>query len=81
MEENKKGAATTRLGSTASSVNSDIGMHSKMSSAILVHVVDDDEAVRDIQQLDRRVGEHVDNARCVWREARGLWHFRQTVPR
>jgi FixJ family two-component response regulator len=60
VEENKKGAATTRLGSTASSVNSDIGMHSKMSSAILVHVVDDDEAVREslgdlLQSVDYQV--------------------------
>ncbi len=35
---------------------------------------------RDIEQLHRRVGEHVDDADRVWRGARGLWHFRQTMP-
>ena len=35
---------------------------------------------RDIEQLHRRVGEHVDDADRVWRGARGVWHFRQTMP-
>jgi hypothetical protein len=35
---------------------------------------------RDIEQLHRWVGEHVDNPDWVWRGARGFWHFRQTMP-
>jgi hypothetical protein len=35
---------------------------------------------RDIEQLHRRVSEHVDDAARTWREGRGFWHFRQTMP-
>ena len=36
---------------------------------------------RDIEQLHRWVGQNFDDADRVWRETRGLWHFRQTRPR
>jgi hypothetical protein len=35
---------------------------------------------RDIEQLHRRVGEHVDDPDRVWRGTRGFWHFHQTMP-
>jgi hypothetical protein len=37
------------------------------------------ERARDIEQLHRREGEHLDDADRIWREARGLWHFRQSM--
>jgi hypothetical protein len=35
---------------------------------------------RDVEKLHRWKGEHVYDADRVWREARGLWHFRQIMP-
>jgi hypothetical protein len=35
---------------------------------------------RDIEQLHRRIGEHIDDPDRVWRGTRGIWHFRRTMP-
>ena len=35
---------------------------------------------RDIEQLHGRVSEHVDDAHRIWREVRGFWHLRQSMP-
>jgi len=35
----------------------------------------------DIEQLDRRIGQHFDNAAADWRKARGFWRHRQEMLR
>ena len=37
------------------------------------------DRARDVQQLHRRIREHVDDTDRVWRRTRGFWHFRQTM--
>jgi hypothetical protein len=56
-----------------------IGRRPARRDDMIVGRGEDLDWARDIEQLHRREGEHLDDADRIWRETRGHWHFRQSV--